>query len=713
MAARNADGKNGKGKGKKLYSEWDAWRLRNIGIIAHIDAGKTTVSERILFYTGKEYKKGEVHEGTATMDYMPEERERGITITSAATRCFWRECAVNLIDTPGHVDFTAEVERSLRVLDGAVVIFCGVAGVEAQSETVWRQADRYHVPRFCFVNKLDRLGADFDRVVAQTRERLGAAVLPLQMPFGREADFRGLIDLVEMKLRLYEDTADSHAKKVSVLEIPADLREEALLRRADLLEKLADLDDEAAALYLDGQEPTPEQMRAALRRVTVAGRGFPILCGSAYHDIGTRLLLDAVVDYLPSPRETPPTVGFHPKDPDKIIERRHYPDQPLSALAFKTVCDRHGDLSFLRVYSGTIKAGGKVYNSTRGKRERINRLFLMHADSREAVEVAMPGDIVAAVGLKSTRTGDSLCDEGQPLLLEAIRFPDTVVSMAVEPKTNDDRDCLATALARISREDPTFTYNFDEETGQTIISGMGKLHLDIIISRMMREYNVAANMGEPRVSYRETLSKTAEAEGRFVRQTGGHGQFAVCKLRVEPFKNEEPGHLAFVSEITAGAIPKEFIPAVERGFRSAAAGGVMGVGFQMINVKLTLLDGKFHEVDSSELAFEMAGSLGFREAARKAGPMLLEPIMSMEVVTPAEYLGALIGDLNSRRGEVRRVEDRGLFKIVNAHAPLAEIFHYADVSRSLSSGRASYTMAPHGYAPVPRQKYKDILGDLL
>jgi elongation factor G len=695
---------------KKNYAQWDAWKLRNIGIIAHIDAGKTTLSERVLFYSGKEYKKGEVHDGNTVMDYLPEERERGITITSAATRFFWRDCAVNLIDTPGHVDFTAEVERSLRVLDGAVNVFCGVSGVEAQSETVWRQADRYHVPRLCFVNKLDRVGSNYDVVVGEIRDRLGGHVLPVHMPIGRENAFCGIVDLVRMRLRTYQKS--NNAVDVIDSDIPEEYREEALLRRAELVERIAEADDEIAGMFLEGREPENTELSAALRRATVSGKGFPVLCGAAYQDIGVRLLLDAVVEWLPSPRESRPTIGFDVDDHAKTIERRHYPDQPLSVLAFKTICDKHGDLTFLRVYAGTLRSGDRLYNATRRKRERLSRLFLMHADNREAIDVAMPGDIVAAVGLKFTCTGDTLCDEDKPILLEAMRFPDTVVSLAIEPKTNDDRERLAYALSRVAREDPTFTHHYSEETGQTLVSGMGKLHLDVITSRMTREYNVQANMGEPRVSYRETISATAEAVGRFVQQTGGRGQFAVCELRVEPFVNDDEGRVVFESKIIGGSIPREYIPAVERGCRSAAAGGVLGVGFPLINIKVTLLDGKFHEVDSSELAFEMAGSFGFKEAARKARPLLLEPIMKLEVVTPDAYMGALIGDLNARRAEIQRVADRGLVKVIDAVAPLAEVFNYADISRTLSSGRASYTMETHGYAQVPQQKLQTILGGM-
>jgi len=683
-------------------------KTRNLGVIAHIDAGKTTVTERILYYTGKEHKMGEVHEGTATMDYMPEERERGITITAAATTCYWKGHRVNLIDTPGHIDFTAEVQRSLRVLDGAIVVFSGVDGVEAQSETVWRQADRYGVPRVCFVNKMDRVGADLEMVVRQIRERLGARAFVIQIPVGKEDGLRGVVDLIQMRQLVFD--RESRGEKVTESEIDGNLLAEALRRHEELFHQLADADHEIGEIFLHDQRPTPEQLTDALRRVCVGGRGFPVLCGSAYHCIGIQPLLDAVVAYLPSPREAKLTLGHLPGHPDQVVERKHYRDQPLCALAFKTLFDKHGDLTFIRVYSGVLKSGEKVYNATRDRKERLDRLFLMHADERETVEEAGPGDIVAAAGLKFAVTGDTLCDEEHPILVESMKFPDTVVSMAIEPKTNNDKDRLAQALVKLAKEDPTFRHQFNSETGQLIISGMGELHLEIIKSKLTREHGVEANIGSPRVSYRETLTQAAEVEGRFIQQTGGHGQYAVCYLRVEPFINDEEGHFVFEQKIKGGAIPREFIPSIERGCRNAATGGILG-GYNLIHVKVTLLDGKFHEVDSSDLAFEMAGTLAFKDAARKAGPVLLEPIMSLEVVTPEEFLGNLIGDLNARRAEINEVSDRGHLKVVHARVPLAEMFRYANVSRTLSSGRATYTLEPHGYQSVPRSKYKEILGE--
>ena len=710
--------------------------LRNIGVTAHIDAGKTTVSERILFYTGKQHKMGEVHEGTATMDYMPEERERGITITAAATSCQW-PCAklgkvfdINLIDTPGHVDFTAEVERSLRVLDGAIVVFAGVEGVEAQSETVWRQADRYGVPRLCFINKMDRVGADFWQVCSQIQTRLGAKGYPIQIPVGKEDKFRGMVDLVHMCQ--YEFDTSTLGKVWSTREIEPGLLAEAKKRREDLFHMVADADEEIGMLLLENKEPSNEQLREGLRRITLSGQHFPILCGAAYHYVGIQPLLDAVAFYLPSPNEARPVVGTVPgkrkanvngkaapapapaeavKEPEVTVTRLPLANEPLAALAFKTLFDAHGDLTFVRIYSGTLRSGERLYNSRRDKKEKIGGLFLMHADEREKIETAGPGEIVAVTGLKHTYTGDTLCDEEEPIVLEAMKFPDTVISMAIEPKTNADKEKLAQALVKLSKEDPTFTHNFNDETGQLIIAGMGELHLEIIKSKMVREHNVDANVGSPRVSYRETITESAEVEGRFIQQTGGHGQYAVVNLRLEPLYNDEPDHILFENEIFGGAIPREFIKPVEAGVRLAAKGGVLGTGYPMIHIKVTLSDGKFHEVDSSELAFQMAGTLGFKEGARKAKPVLLEPVMSLEVVTPEEFLGNIIGDLNSRRAEIHDVTNRGHLKVVHARVPLGEMFRYATDSRSLSQGRATYSMEPHGYQGVPRSKYKDILGE--
>ena len=707
--------------------------LRNIGVTAHIDAGKTTFSERILFYTGKEHKMGEVHEGTATMDYDPEERARGITITAAATSCEWtckrlnKKFDINLIDTPGHVDFTAEVERSLRVLDGAIVVFSGVDGVEAQSETVWRQADRYGVPRICFINKMDRVGADFWDCVNQVKTRLGAKGYPIQFPVGKEDAFLGVVDLVHM--RQYTFDKASLGKKFTDTEIAPELMEEAKTRREELFHLVADADEEIGMALLEGKEPTNDELREALRRITLTGKHFPIMCGSAYHYIGVQPVLDAVAFYLPSPNEKQLPVGIVPGkkkvvkvkneetglEEDKEVEvtevRKPLETEPFAGLAFKTLYDKHGDLTFVRVYSGMLKPGDRLDNPRRGKREKAGMLYLMHANEREKIDHAGPGDIVAVAALKQTYTGDTLCAEEHPIVLEAMKFPDTVISMAIEPKSNADKDKLAQALAKLSKEDPTFTHTFDNDTGQLIIAGMGELHLEIIKNKMVRDHNVDANVGSPRVSYRETITKTAEAEGKFIQQSGGHGQYAVVRIRIEPFKSEREDKIEFESEIVGGTVPKEFIKPTEAGIRGAAKNGILGSGFPLINLKVTLYDGKFHEVDSSEMAFQMAGSIGFKECVRKCNPILLEPIMTLEVVTPEEFMGNIIGDLNSRRAAIHDVANRGHLKVIHAHVPLAEMFRYATDSRSLSQGRATYTMEPHGYEPVPRNKYKEILGD--
>jgi elongation factor G len=707
--------------------------LRNIGVTAHIDAGKTTFSERILFYTGKEHKMGEVHEGTATMDYDPEERARGITITAAATSCEWtckrlnKKFDINLIDTPGHVDFTAEVERSLRVLDGAIVVFSGVDGVEAQSETVWRQADRYGVPRICFVNKMDRVGADFWEVVNQVKTRLGAKGYPIQLPVGKEDNYRGVVDLVHMRQHVFDKA--SKGKNYTDTEIEAEFVEEAKKRREELFHLVADADEEIGMLLLEGKEPDNDQLREAIRRITLTGKHFAIMCGSAYHHIGVQPVLDGVAYYLPSPNETKVPTGVVPgkkvkqkikdettgeeveKEVDVTEVRKPLETEPFAGLAFKTIYDKHGDLTFVRVYSGVVKSGDRLDNPRRGKREKAGMLYLMHADQREKLESAGPGDIVAIAGLKHTYTGDTLCTEEKPIVLEAMKFPDTVISMAIEPKSNSDKDKLAQALAKLSKEDPTFTHTFDNETGQLIIAGMGELHLEIIKNRMVRDHNVDANVGAPRVSYRETITQSSEAEGKFIQQSGGHGQYAVVRVRMEPFASPEEDKVTFESEIVGGSVPKEFIKPTEAGLRGAAKSGILGSGFPLINVKVVLYDGKYHEVDSSELAFQMAGSIAFKDAARKAGPILLEPIMSLEVVTPEEFMGNIIGDLNSRRAAIHDVSNRGHLKVIHARVPLAEMFRYATDSRSLSQGRATYTMEPYGYEAVPRQKYKDILGD--
>ena len=707
--------------------------LRNIGVTAHIDAGKTTFSERILFYTGKEHKMGEVHEGTATMDYDPEERARGITITAAATSCEWtckrlgKKFDINLIDTPGHVDFTAEVERSLRVLDGAIVVFSGVDGVEAQSETVWRQADRYGVPRICFINKMDRVGADFWDCVNQVKTRLGAKGYPIQLPVGKEDAFLGVVDLVYM--RQYTFDKASQGKKFTDDEIKPELLEEAKKRREDLVHLVADADEEIGMMFLEGKVPDGDQLRDGLRRITLRGDHFPIMCGSAYHYIGVQPVLDAVAFYLPSPNEKKFPEGVIPHKYKKVKEinpetgeevehdapvteiRKPSETEPFAGLAFKTIFDKHGDLTFIRVYSGVMRSGDRLENPRRDKREKTGQLYLMHANEREKIDQAWPGDIVAVAGLKHTYTGDTLCDEDHPIILEAMKFPDTVISMAIEPKSNADKDKLAQALAKLSKEDPTFTHNFDDETGQLIIAGMGELHLEVIKNRMVRDHGVDANVGEPRVSYREALTKNAEAEGKFVQQSGGRGQYAVVRLRVEPFKSEHEDKIEFESEIVGGAVPKEYIKPTEQGVRGSAKNGILGSGYPLIDVKVTLYDGKYHEVDSSELAFQMAGSIAFKDACKKAGPILLEPIMNLEVVTPEEFMGNIIGDLNSRRAAIHDVGNRGHLKVIHARVPLAEMFRYATDSRSLSQGRATYTMEPFGYEPVPRSKYKEVLGD--
>lgn len=681
--------------------------LRNIGIIAHIDAGKTTTTERILYYTGMEHKMGEVHDGNAFMDYEPEERERGITITSAATTCPWKGHSINIIDTPGHIDFTAEVQRSLRVLDGAVVIFSGVDGVEAQSETVWRQADRYGVPRICFVNKMDRVGADLGAVMEQIQERLGGKPVCLQFPIGSEGDFCGVVDVVRMKELTFDK--DTKGAKVVESEIDASFLEAATLQNQELFHVLADEDEEMAEIFLAEQQPTPEQLKAALRRACISNKVFPVLCGSAYQNVGVQPLLDAVVAYLPSPVDVPVTTGMNPEDSGKELERRPLAEQPLAALAFKTISDNFGDVTFVRVYSGSLAKGDRLYNATRDKKERADRLYQMHANEREQVPEVGPGDIVAVGGLKFTYTGDTLCEEDDRILLEPPSFPDTVVSLAIEPKTTRDKDKLAKALQKLSKEDPTFRHSFDQETGQLIVSGMGELHLEIIKSKLIRVYGVDANVGTPRVTYRETLTSSAEAEGKFIQQTGGRGQFAVCKIRLEPFENDEEDRLVFEEEIYGGAIPREFFSSIERGFRTAAANGVVG-GFPTINVKATLLDGQYHEVDSSDLAFEMAGALAFRAAAEKCGPALLEPMMNAEAVVPSECLGNIVGDLQARRAEISAIADRGHLKVIRAVVPLGEMFNYANISRSLSSGRATYSMEPSGYSPVPKGLYRKILG---
>jgi elongation factor G len=670
-------------------------RTRNIGIIAHIDAGKTTVTERILFYTKKIYKIGETHEGAATMDWMEQEQERGITITSAATTCFWDDHRINIIDTPGHVDFTVEVERSLRVLDGAVVVFDGVAGVEPQSETVWRQADRYHVPRICFVNKLDRTGADFWRVVDSIRDRLGANPVPVQVPIGVEDQFRGVIDLINMRAITYgNDLGD----QIDEGEIPAEYVDLANEWREKLVESLADLDDEIAAKYLEGEELSADELRRGLRAGTLAYKLIPVLTGSALKNNGIQPMLDAVVTYLPSPLDIPAVTGIDPRSGDEVI-RETDPDAPFAALAFKIAADPFvGKLAFFRVYSGTLKTGSYVYNSTKGGKERIGRILQLHANLREEIDSISAGNIAAAVGLKNTFTGDTLCDESKPIVLESISFPEPVIELAVEPKTKADQDKMAIALQRLAEEDPTFRVSTDAETAQTRIAGMGELHLEVIVDRMLREFKVQANVGRPQVSYREAIRKPSRAEGRFVRQTGGKGQYGHAILELEPL--ERGAGVEFESKIVGGAVPREFIKPIEQGLREALQGGVVA-GYPVIDLKATLIDGSYHEVDSSEMAFKIAGSMAAKDGVAKAEPTILEPVMKVDVTTAEEFLGDVIGNLNARRGQMDGIEEIGNSRVIHAHVPLAEMFGYATELRSMTQGRATYSMEFSRYAEVP------------
>ncbi|HTT71028.1 MAG TPA: elongation factor G [Anaeromyxobacteraceae bacterium] len=670
-------------------------RYRNIGIMAHIDAGKTTTTERILFYTGVTHKIGEVHEGTTVMDWMEQERERGITITSAATTAFWRDHRINIIDTPGHVDFTIEVERSLRVLDGAVAVFDAVSGVEPQSETVWRQADKYQVPRICFVNKMDRVGADYFMSVDTIREKLGARPLPLQLPIGAEDKFRGMIDLVKMKGIAFDD--ETMGAKYQEIDIPPDQLERAKEYRAALEETVSEFDDLLMAKYLDGHPLTNEELKRGIRQGTIAMHFFPVICGSAFKNKGVQQILDAVVDYLPSPLDVPPVKGVDPKGQEVV--RATADDAPFSALAFKIMNDPFvGNLTFFRVYSGTLEAGSYVYNATRDKKERIGRILQMHANKREEIKDVLAGDIAAAVGLRATTTGDTLCDEGSKVILERMVFPEPVISVAIEPKTKGDSDKMGMALSRLQMEDPSFRVHTDEETGQTIIQGMGELHLEIIVDRMFREFKVEANVGKPQVAYRETITRSVESEGRYIRQTGGRGQYGHCWLRLHP---QAPGAgFAFENAVVGGTIPKEFITPIQKGIEEAMQGGVLA-GFPMVDLKVEVFDGSYHDVDSSEMAFKIAGSMGFKDGAAKARPVLLEPIMNVEVVTPEGFMGDVIGDLNSRRGKIQGMNPRGGAQVITAQVPLAEMFGYATDLRSKTQGRATYTMQFGHYAQVP------------
>ncbi len=672
-------------------------KVRNIGIMAHIDAGKTTTTERILYYTGRTHRMGEVHEGAAVMDWMEQEKERGITITSAATTCYWRDHRVNIIDTPGHVDFTVEVERSLRVLDGAIAVFCAVGGVEPQSETVWRQADKYDVARIAFVNKMDRSGADFSRAVEMMKDRLGANAVPVTLPVGSGELFTGVIDLVTMKSVSWHE--ENQGATYDVFEIPEDLRADAEAARHHLLESVAEVDEEFFEVYAHGGEISVEQLKAAIRRVTLSAQFVPVYCGSAFKNKGIQLLLDAVVDYLPSPMDIGGVEGIHPKTHEKIF-RKAQDDEPLAALAFKIMTDPYvGRLAFLRIYSGVLKAGSQSFNATKGTKQRIGRILLMHANKREEIEEARAGDIVAIVGFKDITTGDTLSSREKPILLERMEFPEPVISVAVEPRSKADEEKLADALARLSEEDPTFQVRIDEETGQTLISGMGELHLEVLIDRMLREFKVAANVGRPQVSYRETVTRTAETETKFVRQTGGQGQFAHVKVRIEP---DATGRgVSFESEVKAGELPREFVQAVERGVREAAEAGVIA-GYSLIHVKVTLLGGSWHDVDSNELSFRIAGAMALREVVRKAGPTLLEPIMNVEIVVPQQYVGDVTGDINARRGRIAGMVPRNDAQVVAASVPLAEMFGYATQLRSLTQGRAVYSMEFAKYEQAPK-----------
>ena len=672
--------------------------------MAHIDAGKTTTTERILFYTGRTHRLGEVHEGTATMDWMEQEQERGITITSAATTCTWRAIRINIIDTPGHVDFTAEVERSLRVLDGAVAVFDAVHGVEPQSETVWRQADKYGVPRICFINKMDKMGADFEHAIDTIRKPLNARPVAIQLPIGQEDKFKGVIDLFQMKAVTWKD--ETLGAEYVVDEIPEPLKKKATAFHNQMVETIVENDDDLLQKYMEGETMTPDELKASLRKSTIALKLFPVLCGSAFKNKGVQPLLDAVVDYLPSPIEIPPVEGIDPEHPDKKIIRKADDNEPLSALAFKIMTDPFvGQLTFVRVYSGQIKTGNSVWNPRLQRRERIGRLLKMHANKREEISEIYAGDICACVGLKNISTGDTICNEKHPIVLETIEFPAPVISVAVEPKTKGDQEKMGVALSKLANEDPTFKVHTDPDSGQTIISGMGELHLEIIVDRMMREFSVEANVGKPQVAYRETIRKGSESEGKFIRQTGGRGQYGHVKIRIDP--NPAKGY-EFVDEITGGAVPKEYIKPVSEGIREAMEGGVLA-GYEMVDVKATLYDGSYHEVDSSEIAFKIAGSMAFKEAARKASPVLLEPMMSVEVVVPEEYMGDIIGDLNSRRGRVEGMDHRAGSQVIRAHVPLSEMFGYATDMRSRTQGRATFSMHFARYEEVPRSVAEEII----
>ena len=686
-----------------MAKKFDLLYVRNIGIMAHIDAGKTTTTERILFYTGKVHRMGEVHEGSATMDWMVQEQERGITITSAATTCEWLDHQINIIDTPGHVDFTMEVERSLRVLDGAVAVFCSVGGVEPQSETVWRQADKYGVPRIAFINKMDRIGADFFRGVDMIKNRLGAHPVPIQIPIGSEDNFRGIVDLIAEKAHIYIDDLGTKNEESAV---PEDLVDLVAEYRTKMLESLAEFDEELMVKYLEGEEITESEIKAAIRKGTLSAKITPVICGSAFKNKGVQMLLDAVVDYLPSPLDLPPVSGVNPGTNEEAV--RHASDtEPFSGLAFKIMADPYvGKLAFFRVYSGVLTSGSYVLNSTKNKRERVGRILRMHANHREDVDMVRTGDIAAIVGLKDTTTGDTLCEEKNSIILESMEFPDPVIDIAIEPKTKADQDKLGLSLARLAEEDPTFRVRTDQETGQTIISGMGELHLEIIVDRLLREFKVEANVGKPQVAYRETIRKSVKSEGKFVRQSGGRGQYGHVWLELEPL---EPGSgFVFENKIVGGVVPREYIPPVEAGIKEAMTTGVMA-GYPMVDIKATIFDGSYHDVDSSEMAFRVAGSMAFKDGARKANPVILEPIMRVEITTPEEYMGDIMGDFNSRRGRIEGMEARAGAQIIRGHVPLSEMFGYATAIRSVSQGRATYSMHFSHYDEVPKNIAETII----
>ena len=688
-----------------MEAQYPLERTRNIGIMAHIDAGKTTTTERVLYYTGRSYKIGEVHEGTATMDWMVQEQERGITITSAATTCFWNDCRINIIDTPGHVDFAMEVERSLRVLDGAIAILDAVSGVEPQTETVWRQADKYKVPRIVYVNKMDRVGADYYRCLAMLKDRLGAHAVPIQIPLGREDQFKGVIDLIEQVAYVWSDSEDL-GQSFETVEIPAEFKDQAAEYREKMIEGLAEVDDHVMEKYLSGEKATSAEIKAALRTGTNTMKLFPIICGASFKNKGVQPMLDAVVDYLPSPLDVPPISAINPET-QQHETREPEAKAPFSALAFKIMNDPFvGQLTFVRVYSGTLNSGTGVYNSTRDKKERIGRLVRMHANKREEIESISAGDIAAVVGLKDTRTGDTLCDPNKPIVLESMDFPAPVIAVAIEPRTKADEEKLGQSLARLAMEDPTFKVNVDPETNQTLIHGMGELHLEIIVDRLLREFKVEANVGKPQVAYRETIRQKAEAQGRFVRQTGGRGQYGDVWLEIEP---SEPGAgVTFENKLKGPAIPREYVPAVEKGIKEAAETGVLA-GYPVVDVIVSLTDGSYHDVDSSEMAFKIAASMGFKEVCRKAKPVLLEPVMDVEVVVPSEYQGAVVGDLNSRRGRVVSMDSRGNAQVIRSFVPLGQMFGYATDVRSMTQGRATYTMQFARYEEVPRNIAEEIM----